>query len=125
MLTQPTDQRIENIIAGMLRAGVILSTALVFGGGVWYLFQFGAGRPEYGTFHGEPPMLRSVSGIVHGAIALDARSWIQLGLLLLIATPVARVLFSIFAFAAQRDRTYVTITLIVAAVLLYSLFGEH
>ena len=125
MSAPPTDQRIENIIAGMLRAGVIVSTALVFGGGVWYLFQFGAGRPEYGTFHGEPPMLRSISGIVPGAVALDARSWIQLGLLLLIATPVARVFFSIFAFAAQRDRTYVTITLIVAAVLLYSLFGEQ
>ena len=125
MSAPPTDQRIENIIAGMLRAGVIVSTALVFGGGVWYLFQFGEGRPEYGTFHGEPPMLRSISGIVPGAVALDARSWIQLGLLLLIATPVARVFFSIFAFAAQRDRTYVTITLIVAAVLLYSLFGEH
>ena len=125
MFTQPTDQRIENIIAGMLRAGVVLSTALVSGGGVWYLFQFGAGRPEYGTFLGEPPMLRSVSGIVRGAVALDARSWIQRGLLLLIATPVARVFFSIFAFGAQRDRTYVAVTLIVAAVLLYSLFGEH
>ena len=125
MSAPPTDQRIENIIAGMLRAGVIVSTTLVFGGGVWYLFQFGEGRPEYGTFHGEPPMLRSISGIVPGAVALDARSWIQLGLLLLIATPVARVFFSIFAFAAQRDRTYVTITLIVAAVLLYSLFGEQ
>jgi uncharacterized membrane protein len=67
-------------------------------------------------------MLRSVSGIVRGAVV---RSWIQLGLLLLIATPVARVLSSIFAFTAQRDRTYVAVTLIVAAVLLYSLFGEH
>jgi uncharacterized membrane protein len=125
MSSQPTDQRIENIIAGMLRAGVILSTALVLGGGIWYLFQFGAYRPEYRKFQGEPPMLRSVSGIVRGAILLDARSWIQLGLLVLIATPVARVLFSIFAFAAQRDRTYVAITLIVAGVLFYSLFGEH
>ena len=125
MSAPPTDQRIENTIAGMLRAGVILSTALVFGGGVWYLFQFGAGRPEYGTFHGEPSMLRSVSGIVRGAVGLDARSWIQLGLLLLIATPAARVFFSIFAFAAQRDRTYVVVTLIVAVVLLYSLLGEH
>jgi uncharacterized membrane protein len=125
MPAQPSDQRIENIIAGMLRVGVILSTALVLGGGIWYLSQFGAGRPGYGTFQGEPAVLRSVSGIVRGAAALDARSWIQLGLLMLIATPVARVLFSIFAFAEQRDRTYVVITLIVAAVLLYSLFGEH
>ena len=125
MSTKPTDQSIENIIANMLRAGVILSTALVLAGGVWYLFQFGAYTPEYRKFQGEPPLLRSISGIVGGAVLLDARSWIQLGLLVLIATPVARVLFSIFAFAAQRDRTYVAITVIVAGVLFYSLFGEH
>ena len=125
MPVQLSDRRIDDIIAGMLRAGVILSSAFVLGGGIWYLSQFGAGTPDYGTFHGEPATLRSVSGIVRGAVALDARSWIQLGLLLLIATPVARVFFSIFAFAAQRDRTYVAITLIVAGVLLYSLFGEH
>ena len=41
--------------------------------------------------------------------------------MLLIATPIARVLFSVVAFALQRDRTYVVVTLIVLAVLLYSL----
>jgi uncharacterized membrane protein len=125
MAAQPDDQPIEIVIGAMLRVGVILSTMFVLGGGILYLIQFGAGRPEYGTFHGEPDELRSVSGIVRGALEFEARSLIQLGLLLLIATPVARVFFSIFAFAAQRDRTYVTITLIVAGVLLYSLFGEH
>jgi len=121
----PSDERIENIIGALLRAGVILSASIVLGGGVWYLVLFGSHRPAYGKFHGEPEALRRISGIVRGAMALDARSWIQLGLLVMIATPVARVLFSIAAFAAQRDRTYVVITLIVAAILLFSLFGEH
>jgi len=48
---------------------------------------------------------------------------IQLGLLLLIATPVARVAFSVVAFAMQRDRLYVAVALIVLAVLMYSLMG--
>jgi uncharacterized membrane protein len=48
---------------------------------------------------------------------------IQLGLLLLIATPVARVAFSAAAFAMQRDRLYVVVALIVLAVLMYSLMG--
>jgi uncharacterized membrane protein len=48
----------------------------------------------------------------------------QLGLLLLIATPIARVMFSAVAFAMERDRMYVGFTLIVLAVLLYSLFGS-
>ena len=48
---------------------------------------------------------------------------IQLGLLLLIATPVARVAFSLVAFIRQRDRTYIVITTIVLGLLLYSLMG--
>jgi uncharacterized membrane protein len=41
----------------------------------------------------------------------------------LVATPVARVLFSLVGFAIQRDRTYVAVTLIVLAVLIYGLSG--
>lgn len=55
------------------------------------------------------------------ALELRSRGIIQLGLLLLLATPVARVAFSIYAFAHQRDLTYVFITSIVLAILLYSL----
>jgi uncharacterized membrane protein len=47
----------------------------------------------------------------------------QLGLLLLIATPVARVAFSVFAFALQRDRLYVVVTLAVLGVLAFSMTG--
>jgi uncharacterized membrane protein len=49
---------------------------------------------------------------------------LQLGLLLLIATPIARVIFSVFAFALEGDRMYVAFTLVVLTVLLYSLFGS-
>ena len=57
------------------------------------------------------------------ALSLSSGGIIQAGLLLLIATPVARVVFSVFAFALQRDRTYVFVTLIVLGILLYSLMG--
>ena len=118
---KPTDQQIENIIGDMLRTGVFLSSAFVAGGGICYLLESGSEKPAYHSFHGEPEALRSISGILNGAVALDPRSMIQLGLLLLIATPVARVLFSIAAFAAQRDWTYVVITWVVAVILLFSL----
>jgi uncharacterized membrane protein len=62
-----------------------------------------------------------MSGIVRDALTLRGRGIIQLGLLLLIATPVARVAFSVAAFAFQRDRLYVVVTLVVLAILLYSL----
>jgi uncharacterized membrane protein len=81
--------------------------------------------PNRSTFQEGPDYLRSPLGIVGHALQGDDRAIIQLGLLLLIATPVARVLFSVVAFALERDLTYVLVTLIVLAVLVYSLFSGH
>jgi uncharacterized membrane protein len=50
---------------------------------------------------------------------------IQLGIILLIATPVLRVAVSLVGFALERDRVYVAITGLVLAILLYSLFSGH
>jgi uncharacterized membrane protein len=69
--------------------------------------------------------LRTFSGILADATAFRGRGIIQLGLLLLIATPVARVAFSVVAFALERERLYVIVTLAVLAVLLFSLAGGH
>src|SRR5215472_9178227 len=118
-----SDQRIEAIIGDLLRAGVVFSGAIVAIGGIVYLIHQGDTVPHYGVFHGEPSDLRSVTGIVREALARHGRGIIQLGLLFLIATPVARVVFSIFAFAVQRDWLYVVVTLIVLAVLTFSLTG--
>lgn len=115
------DVRIEGIIGNLLRAGVILAAAVVLGGGVLYVAKYGHQKPQYEMFRGEPSDLRDVSQIVGAAISLHSRGLIQLGLLILIATPVARVAFSVIAFAAERDWLYVVVTLIVLAVLLYSL----
>jgi uncharacterized membrane protein len=54
---------------------------------------------------------------------LHSRGLMQLGLLVLVATPVARVAFAVFAFARQRDHVYLTVSMIVLAVLVYSLVG--
>jgi len=118
------DQRIEIIIGVLLRTGVLLAAAVVLAGAALYLLRYGHDVPNYTTFHGEPERLKSLTEIVQGAIALDARGFIQLGLLILIATPVARVLFSAIAFGIERDYMYVVITLIVLGILLYSLFGS-
>jgi len=118
-----SDRRVEEIIGDLLRAGVIIAALVVLLGGIVYLVRHGAEAPEYRVFLGEPANLRGVSGIIADARALSGRGIIQLGILLLMATPVARVVFSVEAFALQRDRTYVVITLIVLAVLCLSLFG--
>jgi len=120
--SQWNDQRIEVIIGTLLRTGVILAAAVVFSGAVLYLVRHGHEVPHYATFTGEPEILKSPRDIVHGVAQFSARALIQLGLLLLIATPVARVAFSAVAFAIERDSMYVVITLAVLVILTYSLF---
>jgi uncharacterized membrane protein len=117
------DKQIEEIVGNLLRTGVILSAAVVLLGGLIYLARQGFSAPHYGVFRGEPSDLKSLRGILRGVSTLDARSIIQLGLVLLIATPVARVAFSIWGFAEERDRMYVSFTCLVLVILLYSLLG--
>jgi uncharacterized membrane protein len=111
------------IVGNLLRAGVALSAAVVFVGGIIYLVRHGAETPNYHIFRGEPADLRTLSGILHDALALRGRGIIQLGLVLLIATPVARVAFLIYAFARQGERLYAAIASIVLALLVYGLFS--
>ena len=119
-----TDLRIEIIIGSLLRAGVLLAASVVLIGGVFYLARHGHETVNYTTFHGEPEALKSIPAVVDGIVSLSARAIIQFGLLLLIATPIARVAFSAIAFALEKDYMYVVITLIVLGVLLYSLLGS-
>jgi uncharacterized membrane protein len=118
-----TDQQMDVIIGVILRSGVLTSALIVVAGGILYLLHYGFSSPHYGIFRGEPSDLRHLAGIMRDFLALHPPGIIQFGLLLLIATPIIRVTFSILAFAMQRDRVYVVVTLIVLGVLLYSLTG--
>jgi len=118
-----TDQQVETILGNLLRTGVIVSAVVVAIGAAVYLSRHGTSLPDYHFFKGEPSDLRSVGGIIEDALAVSGRGIIQLGLLLLIATPVMRVLLSFVAFVKQGDKIYVIVTLIVFIILIYSLMG--
>jgi uncharacterized membrane protein len=118
-----TDRRLEIMLGRVLRAGVVLSGLVVLAGGLLYLARYGHQIPDYHVFRGEPAALRSVGGIVAAAGALDGRGLIQLGLLLLVATPIARVGLSLIGFLRRRDWLYVGVTIIVLALLAFSLLG--
>jgi uncharacterized membrane protein len=117
-----SDQAVEQVMGNLLRIGVIAAAGVVLFGGLLYLVQHGAEPAEFRVFYGEPADLCSPFDVVEDAFSLHPRAIIQLGLLLLIATPVARVVFSVVAFARERDFLFVGFTLIVLAVLLVSLF---
>ncbi len=120
-----TDQRVERTIGNLLRAGLIIAAVVVVAGALVYLVHHGGDVPDYRLFRGEPPALRGIRGIIRRALEPRGSGLIQLGLLLLLATPLARVAFSVVAFALQRDRLYVALTLIVLGVLLYSIIGGY
>ena len=117
------EKRQEHIIGVLLRTGVVVAAIVVLAGSVLYLVQHGAERPNYQQFQGVRGNLTSVRGVLHDAAARHSQGFMQLGLLLLVLTPIARVALSAVSFALEGDRMYVVITLIVLAVLLFSLFG--
>lgn len=122
------DKRIDEWMGLLLRGGVLFAASVVFVGGVVYLARYPFPGPfpaiNYRVFQSGPQSLRTISGILNDAIAFHGRGLIQLGLLFLIATPIARVAFSVFAFFYQRDWKYVVFTLIVLGLLMYSLLGR-
>lgn len=114
------DQRIEELISYLLIAGVSLSALLVLIGGVIYLARHGGETPDYRTFRGEPAAFQSIHGLISLESLRNGLGLIQLGLVLLILTPIARVAFAMAGFARERDGLYVLISAIVLALLLYS-----
>jgi uncharacterized membrane protein len=118
-----SDYDIEAVMGKLLITGVIISGTMILLGGIYYLIQHGFSIPHFKTFRGEPSNLRSVSQILEGVIHFDSLSIIQMGLLLLIATPVARVIFAVIGFFIEKDFLYVAISLIVLGIIAYSIFS--
>src|SRR5512135_1919148 len=117
--------RIQRLLGGLLITGVVSAAAIVLAGGIAYLIRYGATPRSFHIFTGEPSDLRHLDGIIADAFSLKSRGIIQLGLLVLIATPIARVAFSLVAFLRDRDWIYTFFTLFVLLLLLYSLVGRQ
>jgi uncharacterized membrane protein len=119
------DEQMRNLLGTLLRIGVLTSATIVLLGGILFFIQHPGLKIDYTVFKSEPERLRNVHTILIEALQFRSRSVIQLGLLLLIATPVARVLFSLIGFMIERDKMYVLITLVVLTILCCSLFSSY
>ena len=121
-------QGMAGVIAALLLVGVGLSAAVL---AVGLALLAATGRTGYHEAL-SPQLLiartgtvafpRTLGGVLEGALALRPFAVIELGVLLLIATPVARVAASVILFWRERDQLYAGITLAVLLVLLASLF---
>jgi uncharacterized membrane protein len=117
------EDSLENRVASLLRVGVLVSVAVIVLGAALLFARHWRETPDYRAFCGEPRNLRLPVGILQGALQLRGRAVVDLGLLLLILTPVARVALSAVAFVRARDWLYTVVTALVFAILLYSLLG--
>ncbi len=118
-----SDADVAMLVARLLRIGVFSASIIALIGGVIYLLHFGSARPEYHVFNGAPEQYRHLQGIFTGLLSFDGMSIIQLGIVILLATPILRIFFSAIGFAVEKDYLYVFITLLVFSVILFGMVG--
>ena len=126
---------LERAMGRMLQIGVTLAALVVLAGGILYLQQHGGARiggagigesgVDYRHFQGAPAGLETVGGILSGTMRMDAASVIGFGILLLIATPICRVIFGVVGFAVLRDRLYTAVSAVVLVILIYSFIANR
>jgi uncharacterized membrane protein len=112
----------ELFIGRWLRLGVFTAAAIALTGGILYLSAHPP-LPDYTHFAGTEPQYRHLPGILQGVLQGNGLAIIQLAVVILIATPILRILFSVAAFTLEKDRMYVLITLIVLCVILLGMFS--
>jgi uncharacterized membrane protein len=118
------DTDMQVVIGWVLRLGVIISISIVFYGGVLYLIRHGSEAPDHSQFTGVPSFVEPAN-IIGGILDYRGRSIIQIGIMLLIATPILRIIFSVIGFALEKDRLYVCISLLVLLIIFISSISGH
>ncbi|MTJ32814.1 DUF1634 domain-containing protein [Aphanizomenon sp. UHCC 0183] len=120
-----SEKQLEYLLSNLLMYGVLIASSIVLFGGILYLIHHGSEPAEYQIFIGTPSEFHSPIGVVNAVFAGSRRGIIQLGLLILIAIPILRVIISFCTFLLQRNFIYVVITSLVLASLTYSLVGAY
>ena len=116
------DKDIQVILGMLLKVGVMVSTSICLFGGIIFLSRHAKQLVSFENFRPEAVRFSSVGEIIFGLRAFDGLAIIQFGVLLLIFTPIARVVFSIFSFLIEKDYMYVVIGIIVLSVIITSLY---
>ena len=119
------DTDIQGIIGWVLRAGVFISMLVVFIGGVIYLSRHSSEHIDYHEFKGVPDFVHTLPGILHGILNGRGRAIIQAGIILLIATPILRIVFSAIGFIIEKDYLYVGISLLVLLIIITAMLTGH
>jgi uncharacterized membrane protein len=98
---------------------------VVFLGGIIYLFNHGDTVANYRVFIGIPGFIRHFNDLIYNSYILKGQAVIQFGIILLIATPILRVIFSTIGFVLEKDYMYVVISLLVLSIIFLSMLSGH
>lgn len=115
-----TPDRFRTVVSTVLIIGVAISAVLI---GVGFMAALAIGWQ--GSLTGGTPVSAATtdfSNLPGRLVSLEPAAIVQLGLVVLLATPVTRVAASVIGFAMEGDRLYATITLAVLLILLTSIF---
>ncbi len=114
-----SQNKMNELIGNTLRIGVFAACIIALIGGIYYLLTTsGQLVPDYKTFHEGGANYTTFEGIIRGAFSMSATEWMQLGVVVLMLTPIMRVVLSLVDFSIQRDWLYVGITAIVLIVII-------
>jgi uncharacterized membrane protein len=119
------DTDMQVVIGWVLRIGVIVSISIVLFGGIIFLYRHGHEVVDHRKFTGIPDFIQTFGGIIHGIFTFRGQAIIQFGIILLIATPILRVIFSTIGFVLERDKLYVFISLLVLFIIFISMISGH
>jgi uncharacterized membrane protein len=119
------DKDIQLLLSHVLRAGTIVSISVVFIGGIFFIYRHGQSISDYHKWNGVPNFIRTPSSVFHGIWALKGQAMIQFGIVLLIATPILRVIFSAVGFVLEKDYLYLGISLLVLCIIFFSMMSGH
>jgi len=111
------------LLSHVLRAGTVTSISVVIIGGIFFICRHGPSVADYHTFKGIPDFIQNASGIFHGIWALHGQAMIQFGIVLLIATPILRIVFSAIGFVLEKDYLYLGISLLVLGIIFFSMMS--
>ncbi len=112
-------ERLRLAVAWVLTVGVAISAVLLIASIVGAVLVGWSGSLLGAPATAEPVF--RFGGLLSGLAVLEPAAIGQLGLVVLVLTPILRVLTSLILFAVERDRVYVVVSLGVLAILLASL----
>ncbi|SEM55612.1 Uncharacterized membrane protein [bacterium A37T11] len=117
------DRDIQLFIGYLLRYGIWSALTVTFIGGIIYLSRHHLEIKSFSNFTEKDVNMRDfIANTMQGVIDGKGQSIIMAGILLLFLTPILRILFSLVAFFLEKDYLYVLITLIVVAIICFSVF---